>query len=382
MRLKTIVKLGTALSVLLFCLAVGYYAFTQLGMTERYRDMNLFTLVPSDCMGVMESDDIHTLFTDYSELSYGRELEKLHFPGLYHFILNGLSESIQGNAHGLSSQMSHMMVSFHQPGNPRDQVVYFRMDTDDEHLLSDVLREFMPVDFLPREEEYRGEPIAIYPLGHEEFLASYSEDGFCVISFQKRLIEKVIDARLNQTSLNDDEVFVKMLNRKKSHDFLTLYARSASMPFLNMETDCWTEYDFHLNSDVLYMTGDTFSSEQSECFPHALELMEAEVNVKEDSLIVSSDKDSTNLYIEQAYETLEGDGLTLFDECVANLSREASFSLVADMEKVAEDPDLFERYLPPFILHVAPKFRSFILSAQLSHNNGRLSHMWVFTYKD
>jgi hypothetical protein len=49
MRLKTVVKFGTLVSVLLFCIAVGYYAFMKLDMTNRHRDVNPFTLIPDDC---------------------------------------------------------------------------------------------------------------------------------------------------------------------------------------------------------------------------------------------------------------------------------------------------------------------------------------------
>ena len=40
-------------------------------------------------------------------------------------------------AHGLSSKMSRVVVSFHSPGTPRDQVVYFRMGADDKETLGD-----------------------------------------------------------------------------------------------------------------------------------------------------------------------------------------------------------------------------------------------------
>ena len=56
MQLKTIVKIGTITSVLLFCFAVGFYAFMRLEMTDRSRDVNLFSLVPSNSVAVMESD--------------------------------------------------------------------------------------------------------------------------------------------------------------------------------------------------------------------------------------------------------------------------------------------------------------------------------------
>ena len=102
-------------------------------------------------------------------------------------------------------------------------------------------------------------------------------------------------------------------------------------------------------------------------------------DIREDSLIISADKDSMANYMEEAYER---NSRTLFNECVANLSRDAAFMLVADMNKISRNPERFEPYLPAFLLENAPLFHSFILSTQLSVVNDRLSHIMVLTYKD
>ena len=87
MRLRTVVKLGTIISVLLFVVAVGYYAFMQLDMADRNRDINLYSLVPADCTAVLESDDISAFLHECSNLNYASELERLQFPGLFNFII-------------------------------------------------------------------------------------------------------------------------------------------------------------------------------------------------------------------------------------------------------------------------------------------------------
>lgn len=378
MRLRSVVMLGTVISVLLFGMAVGFYVFTRLDMTAYNREVNLYSLVPSDCSGVLESDNINAFLDNSQMQNYNHELKGFQFPGLFEFLLGELNEYSSENAHGLSSQMSRMVVSFH---SPMDQVVYFRMGTADEQLLADMLQEYAPGNFLPKEEVYRGKSIYVYPLSNEEFLAAYTEKGVFVVSFQKRLIEKVIDARLDNTSLSNDEVFSKLIGKKKEQNFLTLYAREAPMPFLNMGPDCWSEYNFYMNSDVVYLTGDTFIPADSQYIEEAGERFHEVEIIKEDSLIISSDKDSTALYMEQAMEPDEMKSYALFDECVANLSRDALFSLVTDMQKVVDVPQEFRPYLPPFIINNASLFRSFILSVQLSLNADRSSHIWVFTYK-
>ena len=382
MRMKTVVKLGTILSVLLFVLAVGYYAFMRLDMMERNRDVDLFSLVPSGSVGVLESNNVYAFFNEYATLNYSSELEGMQFPGLFNFLIHGLDMYAGDNVHGQSHQMSHLVVSFHQPVTPHNQVVYLRLGMADEQLLSDMLQEYMHGGFLPKEEEYRGKKILIYPLSHDEFLATYTEEGFVVLSYQKRLVEEVIDAQLDETALGNDAVFSRALERKKSKDFLTLYGRSSSIPSLSLDSSSWSEYDFHLNSDVVYLTGDTYVSEETIEKEKIAQCLKEIPVIKEEGLFVSAQKDSTAYYMDMAFDANDTGNRTLFNECMANLANEVDFSLVADMQKVEENPQHFHSYLPTFMLENASLFRSFILSAQLSLNGERPSHIWVFTYKN
>ena len=382
MRLKTVAKLSVFVSVLLFCVAVGFYAFTRLELTERNREVNLYSLVPADCVGVLESNNVSALLNELPSLNYHKELTSFQFPGLFDFLLHHLNEYAVNKAHGLSSQMNHLMVSFHQPNTVRDQVVYFRMGDSDRQLLEDMLQEYAPVNFLPKEETYRGKNIIVYPLGHDEFLATYLESGFMVLSFQKRLIEQVIDAKQDKKSLNEEPVFSKILPKKKSQSSLTLYTRTASMPFMETDSLCWSEYEFHLNSDVLYLTGATYQLDSCMTLPKMLGIVPEEGVLNDDCLFVSANRDSTELFLEQYNNRLEYGQRSLFEHCVSNLSQDATFTLIADMEKVAEEPERFAIYLPPFILENVRLLRPFILSVQLSLNQGRPSHVWVFTYKN
>ena len=62
--MKMIVKIGTMISILLFVLAVGYFALVRLDITGRSRDINLFSLVPSDCIGVLESGNVNAFLNE------------------------------------------------------------------------------------------------------------------------------------------------------------------------------------------------------------------------------------------------------------------------------------------------------------------------------
>lgn len=381
MQLKTIVKIGTITSVLLFCFAVGFYAFMRLEATDRSRDVNLYSLVPSNVAGVLESDHIQDVLEQTSMLNYNQELNGFHFPGLFDFFMTELNLYVEDNGHGQNEHMDHFLVSFHEPVTPQNQVVYFQMENADEQMLSDIFRNYAAEYFLPKEETYRGKTIFVYPLSHEEFIAAYIEDTYFVISYQKRLVEEVIDAQLDGTSLNDDVLFSQIIARKKSSEFLTFYAQSPSMPILKTSQPCWCKYDFYLNSDVVYLTGETYGKDELVLMENMTEALQEIPVVSEPNLFMSSDKDSTLYYVNEAYDANESGNRLLFNECISNLSNEASFSMVVDLQKVMDSPERFQTYLSPFVLKNAALFQSFILSAQYSLNGNRPSHMWVFTYK-
>ena len=242
-----------------------------------------------------------------------------------------------------------------------------------------MLHEYAPIDFLPKEEEYRGKRMVIYPLANDEYLTSYMDSDFWVVSLQKRLIEKVIDARLDGGSLNEDPVFSGILNRKKSKNLLSLYGRTEAMPFLQAGKECWSEYDFYFNSDVFYMAGETYQTDSS-----AMGLSDTWQDMTfwdKGKVLLSTNKDSLAYYIDNVYEE-DALNRSLFNQCLVNLSKDASLTLVADMSEMASDIASYADCFPPFMWENASLFTPFIVSAQYSWSGDKLSHMWVFTYKN
>jgi hypothetical protein len=132
---------------------------------------------------------------------------------------------------------------------------------------------------------------------------------------------------------------------------------------------------------VVYLTGNTYVQSDSNRIEGLSQYLEKIPTVKEEWVIISAHRDSTALYMNQAFEANDDGYRTLFNECVANLANEVDFSLVVDMQKVEENPNRFQAYLPSFILDHSSFLRSFVLSVQMSKNSERLSHIWVFTYK-
>lgn len=379
MQIRSVIKLGVVLSVVLFCIGIAFYGFARLSMADKENRVDIFEFVPKDCAGILETDNIDNFMHVFSQAAYSSQLDTLHRAGLMNDILSDLSRYSSAAAHGLSYQMNHVVISFHRPHTAMDVVAYFRIGKEGKHQLIEAVKGKHGADFIPKKETYRGKKIEIYPLSSTKYLSVYTTDGLVVVSYQKKLIEQVIDAVKDNSSLREDSVFTS-IHHTQPASFITIYGRTPSVPFLGKEScHSWSEYDIHLNSEVFYLSGQ-MKEEQADCLDRMLQVVHTVPVVSEsDSLLVVSGRERVDSCISKV---IASPSHTLFDECVSNLSRDASYIMVTDMEKVAAAPEQFASYLPPFLIRHADLFRSFILSIQFTEVNNRLSHIFVFTYKE
>lgn len=379
MQIRSVIKLGVVLSVVLFCIGIAFYGFARLSMADKENRVDIFEFVPKDCAGILETDNIDNFMHVFSQAAYSSQLDTLHRAGLMNDILSDLSRYSSAAAHGLSYQMNHVVISFHRPHTAMDVVAYFRIGKEGKHQLIEAVKGKHGADFVPKKETYRGKKIEIYPLSSTRYLSVYTTDGLVVVSYQKKLIEQVIDAVKDNNSLREDSVFTS-IHHTQPASFITIYGRTPSVPFLGKEScHSWSEYDIHLNSEVFYLSGQ-MKEEQADCLDRMLQAVHTVPVVSEsDSLLVVSGRERVDSCISKV---IASPSHTLFDECVSNLSRDASYIMVTDMEKVAAAPELFASYFPPFLIRHADIFRSFILSIQFTEVNNRLSHIFVFTYKE
>ena len=379
MQIRSVIKLGVVLSVVLFCIGIAFYGFARLSMADKENRVDIFEFVPKDCAGILETDNIDNFMHVFSQAAYSSQLDTLHRAGLMNDILSDLIRYSSAAAHGLSYQMNHVVISFHRPHTAMDVVAYFRIGKEGKHQLIEAVKGKHGADFVPKKETYRGKKIEIYPLSSTRYLSVYTTDGLVVVSYQKKLIEQVIDAVKDNNSLREDSVFTS-IHHPQPASFITIYGRTPSVPFLGKEScHSWSEYDIHLNSEVFYLSGQ-MKEEQADCLDRMLQAVHTVPVVSEsDSLLVVSGRERVDSCISKV---IASPSHTLFDECVSNLSRDASYIMVTDMEKVAAAPEQFASYLPPFLIRHADLFRSFILSIQFTEVNNRLSHIFVFTYKE
>ena len=111
-------------SIVLLCTGFGVYSFFRLNEVESQKDFNLYTLVPQSAIAVLETDRMAELVDDINQLSCSKDNHFLYASELFVYLKNYLHTLLEDTPHGLSKQMNKMLISFHEPDTPLNQVLY------------------------------------------------------------------------------------------------------------------------------------------------------------------------------------------------------------------------------------------------------------------
>ena len=292
MKLRLIIRIAVIVSIVLLCTGFGVYSFFRLNEVESQKDFNLYTLVPQSAMAVLETDRMAELVEGINQLSCSKDNHFLYASELFVYLKNYLHTLLDDTPHGLSKQMNKMLISFHEPDNPLNQVLYCSLGSGDYELVESFIRKYSSSAFPSKFFDYRGEEISIYPMPEGRFLAAYFTPDFLAISFQKRLVEQVIDARLSKKSLIDMPSFKLMHAGKNTNVEATVYVRIKSVD-MGKNTDgirsqtylgSWAEFDLKLNETAIYRDLDNCWSVvaeaiqtilRREAYPHPYEALKA-----------------------------------------------------------------------------------------------------------
>lgn len=257
MKLRTVVKIAVTSSVVLLCAGFALYSFFRLSAAGDRKNFNLYELVPATASAVFATDDVLEFVTEADRLTCSKNHQYLEVSKLFSYLKQTLYTFSEGNPHGLSRQMNQMLISFHAPDNERNQVLYSRLGAGDRSLIDRFTQKYVSSLYPPKKFDYKGEEIVIYPMSDGDFLACYLTRDFMVLSFQKKLVEDVIDAYKKGDSLADDPTFVGVCSPKKSTTAATIYTRVNGMMG-------WTEFDMKMKDDFVYFSGISHGSDT--CF--------------------------------------------------------------------------------------------------------------------
>jgi hypothetical protein len=113
--------------------------------------------------------------------------------------------------------------------------------------------------------DYKGEEMRIYSMSGGRFLTVYFTQDFFVVSYQKWLVEEVIDAYLSKKSILTDMAFARVFADKETSTPTTVYMRTKPIDtnkYNNTEylhTENWTGFEVQTNSDAIYLSGVTYT---------------------------------------------------------------------------------------------------------------------------
>lgn len=263
MKLRTILKIATATSVILLCVGIAISLYLKMSINERAEDFDLYTLVPADSKLIVDTDNMVGLMQSINDVSFSKDNHFLYFSRFFVYLKDHINTLLEDTPHGLSKQMNKMLISFHDPENDRNQVFYCRFGAGDYEFMEQFIRKYFASSFPSHFFDYRGEEIRIYPMPDDTFLSCYATTEFLVLSYQKRLVEQVIDTYLDEKSILTDKSFQRVFTDQKLSAPARIYTPMLSVKMgkdsdaLSFRADIgnWTEFIINLNDDVIYLSG-------------------------------------------------------------------------------------------------------------------------------
>ena len=381
MRLRSVAKLGILLSFSLFCIGVGLYLYWSSNIDKVNKEINLYSLVPKDAICIVESDNINFYFNEISHLSCAEKFDSIKTLDLSRFVLGTLNEYSSQVGHGLNSNMGHILISVHDTDSADNQVLYIYSNENGANEMDNMLDDIYGKVESPTINSYKGKNIYQYKINSQKSLSMYKDNGFRVVSFNNSLIKNVIEGQNENRSIWDNDQFRRTREKNLSHNFLTLYCKESMMDYFDSHKNRWSAYHFKINSDVIYLTGNISFLDSKELSTDVVNKLGKIPEIEQDSIILTSNTDSMRSNINKIYSKRSKGTNTLFDECVANVSQDASFMMEVDGDKLKTINKEYKPYIIPFILNNKEDFSDFILSTQLSISPNNLMHVIILTYK-
>ena len=243
---KTIVKITVAGALMLFFIGICLYFFCKLQTQKEGAETDLYAFVPKDCAAIIETGKINNLISDIADFQQTAHTPSIPDISPLFTLLKQNFTTKEGKA--LSNKIDKILISFHAPEEDnKNQIIYCRLISSvteqTESLIGNVLSPFPAKKY-----NYKGKEIIIYPLKDTEFIACYATDGFLAMSYQKRLIEEVIDTQLSGKSILKDKSFTHSKDRKRINSTASFYVRYP-------RPDKWTEFDIKLGDKTIYISG-------------------------------------------------------------------------------------------------------------------------------
>lgn len=253
-----LIRVSLIVCVVLLCTGFAVYSFMRLGTMNERRDLDLYTLIPQDVEAVFETERMAELIEGIDNMACSRGNHFLYASDLFSCVKRFLRVLMEEEPHGLSWKMNEMLISFHNPDLRNNQILYCRLGVEDRRLLESYISRYTVFGYSSKTFDYKGQVINIYPLSDGRFLAVWMKRDFLVVSFQKRLLEQVIDTWRQKTSLARLDVFRTASGGRREKGETVVYVRwksSWASSAIDADKPLWLAFNLKFAEEGIYCAG-------------------------------------------------------------------------------------------------------------------------------
>ena len=173
----------------------------------------LINKVKSKCCGI--KDDVVSFVGEVTDGSLADA--PLPMSDIVKCLKEYVDEFLESSPHGISVQLSRVLLSYHKPENSTSQILYCSAEADDAALLQEYFTRYFQNPASERKViSYKGEDIAVYPMADGHELSAYVSDNQLAISFSSELLQKVIEAQQQSGTLSSNAAFMDLQNTKSA----------------------------------------------------------------------------------------------------------------------------------------------------------------------
>lgn len=260
MRAKSHFKKILLAILFLFAVILAVFFYVGISDAEYDREFNLYSLLPEETKAVFSTEEYKSFCNDVLQGDFQYKENFKAFNSKLFNLINQHFIPFTLKLGDVDRSKKEVLVSFHSPYGHSDQVFFAKLNMKGFNALQKYLKRNIEESFPYRLFIYRGEEIRIYTLNSGDFLAFYITPRFFVVSFQKKLIEKVIDTYIDNTSLLKNESFCRnCIETVKNKS--TLYLNADSISYGNKDTftkniSDWMAFDIEMNPKSLLLKGE------------------------------------------------------------------------------------------------------------------------------
>lgn len=222
MKSVVVHRIAVAMSLLLLVAGVVAYLYLQNSRILQPEVSSLYSLVPANAIAVVETDDVVAFVDDVNDGSLADT--DLPVSDMVDCLRNYVHDFMEAAPHGLSAQLSRVLLSYHQPENAVNQILYCSVEADDAASFQEFCTRYFlnPVDE-PEVINFKGENIVVYQLADGHELSAYITDNLLALSFSNELLQQVIEAQQQSGTLSSNAAFMDLQNTKSSYVRTAIY---------------------------------------------------------------------------------------------------------------------------------------------------------------